>query len=1107
MIGKALLRSLLAVFAVVMIIVILLLTPVGLHISLFIAKQALPGDLQYQKVSGILIGPITIKKLHYSDSQTTVDIKQLRWQWTLSALFAKTVKIHDLDARGIRIIHKTSETPTQKPDDITKTTFKLPKLNLPFSFAIGKAKLYNIKIGTAPDQIQYHIKAATLAGVLANKKISLKLNAQFLKPHPILAKLSMHGNINDYQLQLAITSPYLKGFITGQGDAKHIKLTTRESRALNGTASANINFRWAPSLQWQVNLKAKHLNLKQLHSNWPKEISADIKSQGEIVNNQPHFTLTSHITTPEASIQLAVKHQQQWNIQWQVNIKKLESLILGGYGAIQSKGELRGSLTRPQTKGTLTANNVYYEGYRAKQLTSQWNVNLAKQTVSNFNGNRTHLVIPRPTSSSRGLTAGSIALRAVARKTRLDSGFRHNDGQVITFNVHAVDLDIRGFVLQNLNIKGSGNLKSHQITTAFTLNNIHFKTQLQGGLFNSLWQGHFKQFNIDSNQYGQWQLASPSKVTFSTHSVNLAPLCLTTRYKEQLCMQGHWQKGQAWALQLKGDAIRLNSLASLLPHPLKLNNRLYINAKATGISDQIKQGQLKVRFTKGNLNLRVGKKTIRHQINGGHFTAVFNKSGLKGQVNLSMNQRDYIRGQFAIPQFQINKPLQSQNITGNINIQLRNVDVLSAFIPAALVAKGSLTTKLKLGGTIAKPSVSGETKYIGALEIPSLGLSLSKIRVKLNAQNQLIHFEAAAYSAGNPIAINGKLDLSQSGLPIEATLFTKNTLIINTPEYMIYATAKLKAKIQSNNIQLKGNILIPKANIAPHIAENVKTIPTNEIVFIGKDDDKAKPWNITAAINLTLGKNVSVNVVGINTKVKGHALINAKPKQPTIATGAISAYQGTFSKAGITLDIAPGSKVKFLKSPINNPQLDVSASKKIITLYNGGSQQLPSEQVTVGMHVLGTLKRPKITLFSKPATLSQADILSYLILGYPTGGKATGTATILRALDTLKLGDQKSGTGGVTSEIRQALGFSELGVGAATTTDAIGNLVGEQSSFIVGRRISPRVYLRYSVGLGGSGLTTANILQVRYLLSQHWMLQTDSSNLGNGVDIFYTINK
>ena len=153
-------------------------------------------------------------------------------------------------------------------------------------------------------------------------------------------------------------------------------------------------------------------------------------------------------------------------------------------------------------------------------------------------------------------------------------------------------------------------------------------------------------------------------------------------------------------------------------------------------------------------------------------------------------------------------------------------------------------------------------------------------------------------------------------------------------------------------------------------------------------------------------------------------------------------------------------------------------------------------------------------LFSIPANLSKADILSYLILGHlstnpnatnPSQQNANSTTNIFDTLRLSETGLANSGSGGLSNTIQSKLGLSELGIETNSTRDVAGNQLSQQNYFVLGKYLSPKLYLRYSQGLVDSD----DLIQLRYFITPRWIIQTqlDSLDNSNGIDILYSIER
>ena len=90
-----------------------------------------------------------------------------------------------------------------------------------------------------------------------------------------------------------------------------------------------------------------------------------------------------------------------------------------------------------------------------------------------------------------------------------------------------------------------------------------------------------------------------------------------------------------------------------------------------------------------------------------------------------------------------------------------------------------------------------------------------------------------------------------------------------------------------------------------------------------------------------------------------------------------------------------------------------------------------------------------------------------------------------------------------------ALGMGGGGLLAAQMGDRLGlddvaveGDTAEEAALMVGKYLSPRLYVGYSVGL----LDPISTLRVRYQLSRRWMVQTEAG-VDSGADVIYTLER
>jgi translocation and assembly module TamB len=184
----------------------------------------------------------------------------------------------------------------------------------------------------------------------------------------------------------------------------------------------------------------------------------------------------------------------------------------------------------------------------------------------------------------------------------------------------------------------------------------------------------------------------------------------------------------------------------------------------------------------------------------------------------------------------------------------------------------------------------------------------------------------------------------------------------------------------------------------------------------------------------------------------------------------------TYSAFGRTLTTNRG-QLQFADSPIDNPNLDITASRTI-------------GDVVAGVHVRGTAKSPLLTLYSEPP-MDQADILSYLTLGHPMNVAGQGESEeLFSAANTAGL----IGGNYLAGYVGRQFGLEEVRVEAESATAS--------PWVVVGKYLSPRLYVRYGVGV----YEDAYSIIVRYQLTEHWQLQGEGGQF-SGADILYTFER
>lgn len=877
--------------------------------------------------------------------------------------------------------------------------------------------------------------------------------------------------------------------------------------------------------------------------------------------------ILSFLLTPmglRATIDLTAKL-----IPGQLSYKKISGVIIGPITIDQLRYEDKESAFDVEKlkinwnpinlfEGKLHIDTLFLQNLRviSKQDSDKWNekriqhvlkeyINIAKNHFPLFlqidKANITQLQVITPTTQTQ---IDKLFLRTILTPEKWDVQFLATIIKPDFFKVHfslsgkptqyALQFSITGDHTA-WELAGNGTPNTLSVNTLKnTLFNGTLDTQLKinwGETTN--WQGRLIAKNINSFS----MIAQSTGDTTNHLNTDNDVRATTPNGQLHLTVQYHNQWNMVWHLQLhelshffwqsKGDLESRGKIKGDIHNP-----QFDISAmgKWDSHSEKIKHATLQLNGNLENHTL-LATATFAHQTSqlkmDGHFHDQhwrgtlnelnitidhFNQWRLKSPAQLSASAN-----QFAMTTLCLVSPsagnaclqghFNNQKIAGTAKININHFGWLQTWAHTITFPGGQLHADLQMNGSLQQPNISGTINLSqGNIIFPRLNVTLKNISATIAGKNHTIHFKAQAFSQNQPINLDGSIDLSQPDFLANATLTTTNALIINTDEYAIYATAKLNAAIKNKNIFVTGLITIPKATIQPNDFQTTTTLPDHDIVYVGEVVHPPKPfWLVNTDVTLKIGDHVHLNVSNVNAQLGGALSLKQMPGQDVFATGTIFVRKGTFTVYGQTLNIEPDSNLTYSDTFLNNPFLNFKASKTISTINSVSVSNFSRRELVVGIELHGSIKAPKIVFFSNRSNLSQADILSYILLGYGSDSSTPGnTDLLLRAISAVNISSQGLlGKQNIATQIQSGLGLSEMGVESDTTSDELGNPLNRQSAFVVGKHLTRNLYVRYSIGI----LDPVNVFQLRYLFNKQWAAQTDSSSLGNGADVLYTLEK
>ncbi|BCA96145.1 DUF490 domain-containing protein [Legionella antarctica] len=544
---------------------------------------------------------------------------------------------------------------------------------------------------------------------------------------------------------------------------------------------------------------------------------------------------------------------------------------------------------------------------------------------------------------------------------------------------------------------------------------------------------------------------------------------------------------------------------------------LYTSLTAKGVIKNSNQGNVTLTLNPGHYQMPEGSLVPSLKFQGGVLDVSLSPQQLEGKGSFAIDANKKLNLAFKLPRFDLGKGLSNdQPISANLSLLLNSFDFLQSISPDISNPRGRLIASIKTTGTWGKKIIESNLMLKQAsVALPTLGIHLNSIDLTAHARKQHWQAEGSLTSENKKIILKGKGPLTTSFIG-DFLLQGTDFKIMNTKEYQVNISPKINLNFTQSGLNISGSILVPSAQIKPQTFSSSITLSEDVVFKSNNESPTTSPFNTSLDLSVEMGNEVELSVKGLNTTLGGKVQLKKLPQGTINATGELNVIKGQYKAYGQALAIEHGELI-FTGGQIDNPGINLRASKKIKTSaasnsatnqnFNFNNSNLQTANVrgniSVGVEVTGRITQPKIILFSNLSSLSQADILSMLLLGRPASqANKAGGQLLLAAISSMNL---DNGTNGVQllEQLKKNLGF-DLDLQTASKYNLATNQISDSTAVVVGKSISKRIYLSYNVGLSQSN---PNVLTLKYLLNKFYSIQVSSSTNSSGIDILYTSSK
>jgi len=868
------------------------------------------------------------------------------------------------------------------------------------------------------------------------------------------------GTVNRYQLGLATDHPWPEAppstwYASADGNLDELTIHSLRVNALNGEASATGRLSWSPQLTWQAEVNAAAIDPASIWPQWPGEIDAILSSNGRIENDQ--LLVETDVTTLSGTLRgypISLSSRINWNdAGFDIHHFDFHS----GTSQVSARGHIGETLKLDWLITATDLAELYPLAHGQLQAKGQ----LSGPQVS-----------PQINASVKG-TALSLSDYEVGQ-IEGDVALDLFSWQQVDIRLAAQSLSLKGYLLSSLNIDAD----AHQLELKAVSDAVTVLIELKGAANPQGWRGRLTRADIQSRQFANWQLTAPTGIDVSAKTLAADRLCWDNNEGASLCTTVQNEAGR-WQANLDIEKLPLMLASRWLPPEMKLEGVANATAEVRFQPPEQLLGHAHIQLPPGTVSypLLEGERD-RWEYREGKVEITLDEQGLESSARIALTNGDRFSGRFALPGVNLlTLERQQQLLQADAQLSIHDLGLIQTMIPEVQDLRGEVAINLTAAGTLSQPKISGQGDLLnGSLRIPRLGLTIDQLSLKSQSKGvDTLTFRLDARSGDGDLAIQGQTTLdSVAGWPTAITIKGNEFEASRIPEARVLVSPDLQVKLQQRTIEIKGDIHIPYARLQPKDITTAARVSSDTVIVSG--EQASEKWLISTRVRMTLGERVNFYGFGFEGRFEGSLLLEDEPGQLTTATGELSIPEGRYRAYGQRLDVEQG-RLFYTGGPIANPGLDLRSVRRV-------------DNVTAGLKVRGSLSQPQIELFSIPA-MGETDALSYLLLGRPIEN-ASGEEGAMMAKATLALG--LSGGERLARILGERFGLDEMRI---ESSDG-----GDQASLVMGRYLSPRLYISYGVGI----IESVNTFSLRYKISDQWQLKGESGE-HQGADLLYTIER
>ena len=572
------------------------------------------------------------------------------------------------------------------------------------------------------------------------------------------------------------------------------------------------------------------------------------------------------------------------------------------------------------------------------------------------------------------------------------------------------------------------------------------------------WQGRLRSLRLSPTRGPAWALQAPARFAYGESGLRFGPGCLAQADGAgELC--AHWDGEFA---TLRGEGLGVALVEPWLPAvsgdyqgygTVAFDARL--QRAATGWS-----GRVELRSAVGGVRLRAHTDTplLAYEDLRLQASLADSRWQARGGANLDGGGRLDFEGSGGLA--------PAAPVAATATLDLRELGWMELLSPDLAAPSGRLQGRLQVGGTRGEPRIGGELRLTGwQAELPALGVAQREGSVLATGEpGGSLRIEGSVRSGEGTLRVEGGLDLRQDRQPLLLSLRGDGVTIADTPDLEATASPRLQLRYLDGELQLRGSIIVPRARVdLERLDRGVAASPDVVVLDPREEAEAGGGLQVDTEVTVEVGDDVRLRGFGLDGRLGGALTIRDGPARPAVANGTLQ-VRGRYRAYGRALQIRR-ARMSWVNAPFDDPVLDVLAEHEF-------------EDVTVGVRVRGSARAPETSVTSSPS-MSTAEAVSWLLLGRPLE-TASGAETQQVSASALALG---AGSSLLAQRLGVRLGLDSAGV---VESRALGG-----SALLVGKRLSPRLFVSYGVSLLGTG----QVVMLKYMIRRGLSLGLESGTV------------